>query len=87
MENRDLPSSLSTRISVNIDGAEVRSERVLTLFSCADWSVQIVDEDPSVETRDIYLPKHTEFISHIALDVSYFTLANALCTIWMLMDD
>ncbi|GAA99823.1 uncharacterized protein L969DRAFT_91764 [Mixia osmundae IAM 14324] len=30
---------------------------------------EIVDEDPARETRDIYLPRHTEFISHIALDI------------------
>jgi len=43
---------------------------------------EILDEDESVETSDIYLPKHTEFISHIALDIGgslakvvYFTRA------------
>lgn len=32
---------------------------------------EIVDEDDVVhpETSDIYLPKHTEYISHIAIDV------------------
>ncbi|WAR53657.1 hypothetical protein PtB15_3B165 [Puccinia triticina] len=29
---------------------------------------EIVDEAEGTETSDIYLPKHTEFISHIALD-------------------
>ncbi|KAG0147238.1 hypothetical protein CROQUDRAFT_76833 [Cronartium quercuum f. sp. fusiforme G11] len=40
------------------------------------------DHDQSVETSDIYLPKHTEYISHIALDIGgslakivYFTRA------------
>ncbi|KAH9444145.1 hypothetical protein KEM48_011066 [Puccinia striiformis f. sp. tritici PST-130] len=43
---------------------------------------EILDEDESNETSDIYLPKHTEFISHIALDIGgslakvvYFTRA------------
>ncbi|KAI8459370.1 fumble-domain-containing protein [Phakopsora pachyrhizi] len=43
---------------------------------------EIVQEDESPETSDIYLPKHTEFISHIALDIGgslakivYFTRA------------
>ncbi|KAA1076078.1 hypothetical protein PGT21_033789 [Puccinia graminis f. sp. tritici] len=43
---------------------------------------EILDEDESTETSDIYLPKHTEFISHIALDIGgslakvvYFTRA------------
>lgn len=32
---------------------------------------EIVDEeDAAPETSDIYLPKYTEFISHIAVDVS-----------------
>lgn len=30
---------------------------------------EILDEDESNEPSDIYLPKHTEFISHIALDI------------------
>ncbi|MBW0476876.1 hypothetical protein O181_016591 [Austropuccinia psidii MF-1] len=43
---------------------------------------KILDEDEYHETSDIYLPKHTEFISHIALDIGgslakivYFTQA------------
>ncbi|PLW18442.1 hypothetical protein PCANC_15794 [Puccinia coronata f. sp. avenae] len=43
---------------------------------------EILDENESIETSDIYLPKHTEFISHIALDIGgslakvvYFTRA------------
>ncbi|WAQ82815.1 hypothetical protein PtA15_3A179 [Puccinia triticina] len=43
---------------------------------------EIVDEAEGTETSDIYLPKHTEFISHIALDIGgslakvvYFTRA------------
>lgn len=42
------------------------------------------DHHQSVETSDIYLPKHTEYISHIALDIGgslakivYFTRATA----------
>lgn len=31
---------------------------------------EIVEDHPSNETRDIYLPNHIDKVSHIALDVS-----------------
>lgn len=40
---------------------------------------EIVDEvDAAPETSDIYLPKYTEYISHIAVDVSSLSLCPRL---------
>jgi hypothetical protein len=56
MEDRLLPSSTSSRTSVLVDTA----------------GAEITEPVEGAEgERDIYLPKHTEWISHVAIDVSH----------------
>jgi type II pantothenate kinase len=55
MEDSQLPTSVGTSLLIDLTGAQI--------VSSAEGDLQ--------ETDEIYLPRHNELISHIALDVSW----------------
>ena len=66
MEDRYLPSSKNA-VHVNTDGALIVEEDAQT--SDGSSGEDTGTSSGSRDSRDIYLPKHTEWISHVAIDI------------------